>query len=60
MTTLYLARKWCHHGQHEAPADSFRSLPITNQDKRKRDVCQRCFDRVMAEREKKKAEGFRA
>lgn len=57
MTTLYLARRFCRHGSHDAPADQFRVLPGV---KPKRWVCESCYSKILAEREKKKAEGFRA
>jgi hypothetical protein len=59
VTTLYLARRFCRHGNHDWPTDDFRALPIDKQ-KRIRLVCSRCYEKIMAEREKKKAEGFRA
>jgi hypothetical protein len=51
MTTLYLARRFCRHGSHDAPADQFRVLPGV---KPKREVCERCYALIMAEREKRK------
>jgi hypothetical protein len=53
----YDTQKFCRHGSHMAPRESFRALPGV---KIKREVCERCYEKVMAEREKKKAEGFRA
>jgi hypothetical protein len=44
--------KWCSHGQHRAPRQSFRVLPIPG--KPPRMVCDSCYQRVMAEREKRK------
>jgi hypothetical protein len=49
--TLYLARKWCVHGAHEAPADTFRPLPGVSP---RRDVCQRCYDTIMQARQRLK------
>jgi hypothetical protein len=48
---LYLARRWCAHGQHEKPTDSFRPLPGGT---RKRMVCQQCYEKIMEERERRK------
>jgi hypothetical protein len=45
--TLYLSRKWCIHGRHEAPAVSFRPLPGV---KPRREVCEACYLKIMAAR----------
>lgn len=41
--------RWCIHGQHMKPTDSFRVLPGL---RIKREVCQECYDRVMAARQR--------
>ena len=43
--------KYCFHGQHSRPRDSFRTLP----GKTKRQVCAECYERIMADRRQKKA-----
>lgn len=55
--TLYLAKRWCSHGSHDAPAKDFRVLPGGTI---KRWVCERCYQRIMEKREEKKREGWTA
>jgi hypothetical protein len=44
--------RFCRHGSHLMPREGFRVLPGV---KNKREVCERCYERVMAEREKRKS-----
>ena len=43
--------KYCFHGQHSKPRATFRALPGV---KTSRAVCAECFDKIMADRKKKK------
>jgi hypothetical protein len=43
--------KYCFHGQHSRPRATFRTLPGI---KHKREVCAQCYEKIMAERTKKK------
>jgi hypothetical protein len=43
--------KYCFHGQHSRPRASFRTLPGI---RHKREVCAQCYEKIMAERTKKK------
>lgn len=43
--------KYCFHGQHSRPRAGFRTLPGV---KRTREVCAECYEKIMADRIKKK------
>lgn len=54
---MNLSRRWCRHGNHEAPANTFRPLPGV---KPRRDVCAGCYEKIMAARAEKRKEGYTA
>jgi hypothetical protein len=43
--------KYCYHGQHAKPRAGFKALPGL---KNKRQVCAACYEKIMADRKKKK------
>jgi hypothetical protein len=43
--------KYCYHGQHSKPAETFRFLPGS---KTRRAVCAECYAKIIADRKKKK------
>jgi hypothetical protein len=43
--------KYCFHGQHSKPRATFRTLPGV---KNKRQVCAECYEKIMADRKRKK------
>jgi len=43
--------RYCYHGQHSKPRDSFKFLPGL---KNKRAVCSDCYQKILADRKKKK------
>jgi len=43
--------KYCFHGQHAKLRTTFRTLPGTHT---KRQVCSECYDKIMADRKRRK------
>jgi hypothetical protein len=43
--------KYCFHGQHSKLRTQFRTLPGT---KIKRQVCSECYEKIMADRKRKR------
>lgn len=41
--------RWCYHGSHMKPRDTFRPLPGV---KPKREVCEECYKRIMEARKR--------
>ena len=46
--------KYCYHGQHSKPKESFKVLPGL---KNKRAVCADCYEKILADRRKKSGAG---
>ena len=44
-------QKYCFHGQHSRPRAGFRTLPGVKQT---RQVCAECYEKIMADRKRKK------
>ncbi|MEW6689219.1 MAG: hypothetical protein AB1452_09035 [Pseudomonadota bacterium] len=44
--------KYCFHGQHSRPRDTFRRLPGV---RNRREVCAECFAKIMADRKQKRS-----